>query len=302
MFSETGNRVALRAPASTREVGVVRGGFLVGGRRLRSTFGVVVAIGLALSVSAAPRLAALERDGTLILSVTSRFSREDGDAEGDNHRYTVSVARGSVVTVLLRSSEVDSYLTVHLPGGRRIVNDDFDGLDAGIVETVFEDGVVEIVASPIVSLQEGRYQLTVHVRAPDGPSAPGGPPEGGSRSDPIRRDGDDVPVREDRREPLLVHLGRLQWGDSRGYDGKFVDTVPYQAAEGETVVVDLVSDDFDALLFVASPEGIILGDDDDSGEGSNARVTVTFPEDGLYEIRATSYAEATGDYVLTVSR
>jgi hypothetical protein len=250
--------------------------------------GVVLAIVLALYTLTPLRLVSLDTLETPVLAVSSRFSRDDAD--GENHRYTVTVSRGSILTVHLRSAEVDPNLEVSLPDGRQIANDDYDGLDAGLVETILADGVVEIVAAPITSLQEGRYELTVYVREPED-----GSPGGTTPMEALR-------TVEDTRQVLLVRSGRLEWGDARAYDGKFVDTVPYEATGGETVMIELVSEDFDAVLFVASSDGIIQGDDDDSGEGSNARLSITFPEDGRYEIRVTSYVEATGTYVLTVFR
>jgi len=286
-----GRHAGRTAAATAGAVGVTADGE---GRAPRRTAATIAAITLGLLILTLFRPVPLEAADAAsdapadapALSVTSRFSRDEADP--NSHRYRLPASRGSVLEVLLRSSEVDTYLEVRLPDGRRVFNDDFDGLDAGVVETVPVDGIVEIVAAPIVSLQEGRYELTVHVREPLG-----GVPRSGEDTPP--------PVPE-VLETVLLRPGRLEWGDARGYDGKFVDTIVYEATGGESVVIDLTSDDFDALLFVASPEGIIQGDDDDGGEGTNARLRLTFPEDGRYEIRVTSYAEATGAYVLTVFR
>jgi hypothetical protein len=73
---------------------------------------------------------------------------------------------------------------------------------------------------------------------------------------------------------------------------------------GETVTIDLLSDAFDAYLFLVGPG--ISGtppQDDDSGGRCNARLTVRFRETGNYFIVVTSSERrATGPFTLAVTR
>jgi hypothetical protein len=90
-------------------------------------------------------------------------------------------------------------------------------------------------------------------------------------------------------------------------DGSHFDTWLYAAVAGETLHIDLVSDAFDAYLIFGrmpeQPNGSFqhLASDDDSGEGTNARLVVTIEEAGTYAIFANAYEPGTtGVYSLTV--
>src|SRR5262245_48164025 len=73
--------------------------------------------------------------------------------------------------------------------------------------------------------------------------------------------------------------------------------------KGDTVAVDLSSDDFDANLLVADASGNTLTRNDDSGEKCNARLTFVPPATGNFRIYANSSAQAElGEYRITVAR
>jgi hypothetical protein len=73
-------------------------------------------------------------------------------------------------------------------------------------------------------------------------------------------------------------------------------TIDSQA--GQTLTVDMISTAFDPYLFITGPglEGLF---DDDSGGCRNARIAVTFPERGTYQVLATAFSTgAAGAYRL----
>ena len=75
---------------------------------------------------------------------------------------------------------------------------------------------------------------------------------------------------------------------------------------GETVTIDLMSDAFDAYLYLLGPTfasgGTPPPQDDDSGGRCNARLSVRLPATGDYLIVATSRERrATGRFTLTVT-
>ena len=72
---------------------------------------------------------------------------------------------------------------------------------------------------------------------------------------------------------------------------------------GETVTIDLAATAFDAYLFLLGPnESPKPPQDDDSGGGCNARLTLRLPATGDYLIVATSSERhATGAFTLTVT-
>src|SRR5690606_3990717 len=92
--------------------------------------------------------------------------------------------------------------------------------------------------------------------------------------------------------------------DPRLGDGSYYDGYRYEGRAGERILITLTSSDFDAYLRWGRGSGAdfqsITYDDDGAG-GLDARLEVTIPETGVYEIQANSYSEGeTGRYTLTV--
>ncbi len=99
--------------------------------------------------------------------------------------------------------------------------------------------------------------------------------------------------------------GRLSTSDVLlNHDSTYAQAWTIQARAGQTVTIDLESDDFDAYLFLRGP-GISGGrdfQDDDSGGACNARLTATFPQDGEYEIVVNTQDHyKTGAFTLSVT-
>jgi hypothetical protein len=90
-------------------------------------------------------------------------------------------------------------------------------------------------------------------------------------------------------------------------DSTYAQAWIIQGRTGQTITVDLESDDFDAYMFLRGPGIAGAGrdrsfQDDDGGGNCNARLTVTFPEDGAYEIDVnTAEHYATGSFTLSVT-
>jgi hypothetical protein len=97
--------------------------------------------------------------------------------------------------------------------------------------------------------------------------------------------------------------GRLIKTDQAFSDGSRYKLYAFVGNKGDTVAVDLSSDDFDANLLVADASGNSLTRNDDSGEKCNARLTFVPPSTGNFRIYANSSAQAElGEYKLTLSR
>lgn len=80
---------------------------------------------------------------------------------------------------------------------------------------------------------------------------------------------------------------------------------PITLTQGQRYQLDLTSprgpNFFDTWLRIQDPQGNALQDDDDSGEGLDARIIYTAPRTGVYHIVVTSYSRgATGNFTLTV--
>ena len=112
---------------------------------------------------------------------------------------------------------------------------------------------------------------------------------------------DELPVPEIRTGETI--LGSLEAGDEVLEDDSFADPWIYRARAGRTVIIDLLSNDFDAYLFIGNQEADILAENDDSGEGTtNSRISFTPTESASYAIVVTSYgANEAGQYALSVT-
>lgn len=97
--------------------------------------------------------------------------------------------------------------------------------------------------------------------------------------------------------------GRLSQSDQAFSDGSHYKLYAFVGNKGDTVSVDLSSDDFDANLLVADASGNTLTRNDDSGEKCNARLTFVPPATGNFRLYANSSAQAElGEYKITLAR
>lgn len=96
--------------------------------------------------------------------------------------------------------------------------------------------------------------------------------------------------------------GTLASGDATLDTGEFYDPFDITGDAGDTLTVTLLSDDFDAYLFVRGPQDSVFSNDDAGGSSTDATLTFTLPVDGAYRIFATSYESGeTGAYRLVSS-
>jgi hypothetical protein len=97
-------------------------------------------------------------------------------------------------------------------------------------------------------------------------------------------------------------LGRLEQGDSTVGDGTYGDVFLFTPRSSGQAVIDLRSSDFDAFLILQDAAGQTLLTDDDSGEGTNARIGYQVTSGTTYRIVANSYGgtRTTGTYRISV--
>jgi hypothetical protein len=99
----------------------------------------------------------------------------------------------------------------------------------------------------------------------------------------------------------VVH-GALRRGDAVSRDQSYVQQWKIAAARGLVVTIDLASDSFDAYVIVYGPGLTHDLQDDDSGGSCNARITVRFPQRGVYHIAVTSTEQRqVGPFSLSVA-
>ncbi|MAI90232.1 PPC domain-containing protein [Ponticaulis sp.] len=191
--------------------------------------------------------------------------------------FALEMEPGNSVMVRLESDDFDTFLRVTSPSGEEFTNDDYgDSLNSGLMLTASEAGAYEIEVSGYSASARGAYMLDYTLSEE---------PFGG----PV--------VMLDPSEISLE--GELDLGDGARITGELYDAYSLELSEGDTLVVSLDSDMFDAFLTVVMPDGAEVINDD-FGDDLNAAIITDAPVDGTYIIQASSYsAGETGPYVLT---
>ena len=179
-------------------------------------------------------------------------------------RYTLTVAKRTILNITMHSDVLDSYLFVEKTNGQSIQRNDngAGGRDARIAVTI-DPGTYIIYANSANAREIGAYTLTV-----------------GTRLDPcgVNRT---VTVGSTTTDTLTT-------GSCRLADGSYIRRFGFTVTASTPVRIDLTSTQFDTYLFV-QPAGSAtkLAEDDDSGPGTNAEVLQVFAP-GDYVITATS--------------
>lgn len=193
------------------------------------------------------------------------------------------------VTFDLVSTDFDSFLYLLGPGLVFPLTDDDGGgaCHSRITTTLPFAGTYTLVVSALGV--PGASAFTLSASAEPGPMTGAGGCGAGSAWDPavlgsLDSAGRSVSTREET-------TGRLT-GEDIGDDGTFAQGWDLVGQAGETVVIDLISDDFDAFLLLAGPGLMGVQSDDDSGGACNSRLMLELPESGTYRIVVSAVGEA----------
>lgn len=85
----------------------------------------------------------------------------------------------------------------------------------------------------------------------------------------------------------------------------YTDRYTFSSAPGRLVTITLTSSAFDTYLYLRNPAGTVITSDDDSGGGTNSRISFTLPAGtaGNYTIEVTSYGTyRSGAYTLSLAQ
>lgn len=91
-------------------------------------------------------------------------------------------------------------------------------------------------------------------------------------------------------------------------DDRPVEQYTFQGQAGDQVLIqmDALDNALDPFLYLYGPNGEIVGQDDDSGEGVNAELAVVLPVEGTYTLIATRFGRengaSTGAYTLSLGQ
>ena len=250
-------------------------------------------------------------------TVTGTLSASDPEIRADStyyQRWILPVTPNQAFTVDLESADFDAYIILTRGRGEQLVqNDDGGGgCNARLVYTATDDHPLRVIVNTASRprRQTGRFTL----RVSDGES----PTEakGNCRFSGAAATGAAMPNRPAGNAPApsaarAITVGQTQQGSLTSddvvmrRDSTYVQAWTIQGRAGQTVTIDLESDDFDAYVFLRGP-GIAEDQalqDDDSGGNCNARLTASFPQAGEYEIVVNSAGAkyATGTFSLSVT-
>lgn len=200
-----------------------------------------------------------------------------GDEELDSGEfvdwYEVEGHLGEMGVFQLTSSGFDTYLILEDPDGFSIHNDDYRGstAESQIESDFLQEGIYRIGVTSFDPEETGDYVL--RIRSQEGIEY-----EEVADSGELERElsGDEVTLA----------------------DGSYADGYSFVAEEGNTVIVEMRSDDFDTYLKIRGPGGMDESNDDAEGE-TDSRIAFRVRETGRYQITATSYKSGdSGDYAI----
>ena len=215
-------------------------------------------------------------------SVDGRLTPQDQRAP-DNTAFQVWTfhgAQGDMVQVDATSAQFDAYAAIQDANGTELAHDDDSGggTDARIRFAVPATADYRIVVRSFRPGGFGAYRLRLTFLGIMVAGANGANIERGQ-----------------------IMRGRLAPGDPRLSDNSIYHVYNYYGHAGEAITIDVMSDEFDAFAILQDPQGNEVARDDDSGEGTNARIVTTLRQAGLYRIIVNSYAaNASGAYTLWV--
>ena len=219
----------------------------------------------------------LSGDQLILGGRIERGNLRDGDAVRPNDSYldtfTFIADRGNSAVIDLRSGDFDTYLIVRSPSGEEFINDDYESsVDRSLLSlSSLETGIYEVLVSSYGSGETGGYTVEIET--------------GGSNSDSINQ-----------------QIGGLLMEDDDTYsDGEYFDSYTFQGRPGQSVTIDLQSDEFDTYVILRSPNGE-QESNDDFDSTNHSRIETQLSESGTYEVFVTSYAPGeTGNYRLQIS-
>jgi hypothetical protein len=197
--------------------------------------------------------------------------------------YNFKMEKGKTYQIDMKSKNLDAYLRLEDPEGKQVAKDDDggDGLNARIIYEAKESGEFRIIATTYAGNATGKFELTARDK--------NAPPDAGKVVELKSKNG------------LASYKGTLEKDDPQ-YMKKISKIFTIEFEADKTYQIDHMSMEFDAYLYLLSPDGkLVLAQDDDGGEGLNSRIVFKAEKAGVYRIVATSLGGTrTGEFTFTV--
>ncbi len=230
------------------------------------------------------RLSALPTNGReLDLDVPSHGQLRGNEPSIENGRpvqaWTLRGRAGETLVVSLVADAFDPYLYAFGPGMAEVRTDDDggSGLNSQLTLTFSTDGTFVIGAAALSEGAVGPYTVSV--------------------AEPLDLASLATEGRQVQRS--IDQYGVLSATDPV-IDGRPLQAWAFEARAGQSVIVDLISEDFDSYLQIVGPGMSAPLSNDDGGGDLHSRLSVTFPQNGTYRIVAGSLGEDQGSYTLRI--
>ena len=188
--------------------------------------------------------------------------------------FTFKMTKGQTYQIDMKSKDIDSYLRLENPAGDEVAKDDDGGgfPDARIIYTPEETGDFKIIATTFGGNSTGKFTLTAR----------------------------DTVIALKNDKGMATYTGSIEGKDAL-YKGKKHKAFTFPMEAGKTYQIDHMSTKFDCYLYLIGPDGKVLAEDDDGGEGLNSRIEFKAEKAGTYRIIATSLGgSGTGDFTFSV--
>ena len=222
---------------------------------------------------------------TLNAGETKEGRLETGDTVGRRgleDRWTFQGRAGQLARIDVTSQAFDAYAILRFGDMPVDSNDDGgDGNNARLMTILPQTGTYTLVVSAFTtSASGGRYDVGLAFSQP---------PAGAGRVE--------------RLTPGRTASGRLEPGDRPRSGGGYQDLWEFDGRQGQSILLEMRSAEFDAYLELRDPDGAPVAENDDGGDGTDALITASLPRNGRYRVVARSYGEreANGFYELSLT-
>ena len=266
-------------------------------RVLRSAFALVPLVLTTACTHAPPPVtpppSPTNRAGIVIGQTTAGTLTTDAPAfaDGSHYRaYPFTGRGGDTITADVESVDFDANVILTDGHGNRLSGNDDSGGDcnARLTYVLPHDGPYRIYVNSSATAEIGPYSLAL--RRGGGVALPDSTCRGFGRVTGLARIGQTI-------EGTLTNDDPIFSGDSSHFQRWVVPVT-----RGRAFTVDLTSQAFDAYLILTHGPGDKVLENDDGGDGCNARIVYTPPDDRpLRIIVNTAHKHETGAFVLRIS-
>ncbi len=209
--------------------------------------------------------------------ITGRLTAESNVLAEDNSfydLYSFAGRRGQQVNIEMSSREVNSYLILLNPDGTVLAQNSGANTNrtARINVTLPRDGTYSILANTANAREMGTYSLRV---ATGGPS-----PRPRNSPSPVTGG------------VILQEQGVLDPSTARVLesDGSLYRSYNFQGQQGQQVIIELSSPDFDTYLALLDENDVLVEQNDDIDDrNTNSRIVTTLPRTGRYQVIVNAF-------------